>query len=450
MITYQDFIKYTDPRSAALGIIGAWKAGCVYNNACDADLYDRQMNKTIMTYAHMIFTLTGSRLEDFTASNNKIASNFFHRLNTQRNTYSLGNGVSFSDTNVKEKYGYKFDTRLQEAGYYSLIHGVSFCFWNFDRLHVFKATEFAPILDENTGMMMAGVRFWQIDNEHPLHVTLYETDGYTKLRFNGDNAAGEIITPKTPYKLKVQYTPALGEEIVGGENYSALPIIPLWGSGLQQSTLVGMRSAIDSYDLVRSGFANDLSDVAQIYWIVENCGGMNDAELARFRDRLKLNHIAVADMDNSKVTPYTQEVPYNARKIYLDEIRQGIYEDFGGLDVHNISAAAKTTVEINAAYQPLDENADDFEYHLIECVQQIGNLIGIDEDTATPLFKRNRLSNQLEQVQMLSMEAVWLDEKTLLGKLPNISVDEVADILVRKDAEDQKRLTGAGGDNEVI
>ena len=49
-------------------------------------------------------------------------------------------------------------------------------------------------------------------------------------------------------------------EVVGEENYSALPIVPLWGSRLKQSTLVGNRQAIDSYDLVYSGFADDLRD----------------------------------------------------------------------------------------------------------------------------------------------------------------------------------------------
>ena len=48
---------------------------------------------------------------------------------------------------------------------------------------------------------------------------------------------------------------------------------------------------------------------------------MTDAELARFRDRLKVQHIAVADTDNSAVTPYTQEIPFQARQTYLDAIR---------------------------------------------------------------------------------------------------------------------------------
>jgi len=384
--------------------------------------------------------------------------------------YSLGNGVSFSEHKEKrmvdgveqtvditdELLGQDFDTALKDAAYKALIHGVSFGFWNFDKLYVFPLTEFVPLWDEETGALMAGIRFWQLDKDKPITAILYEIDGYTKYRGgrHSGNLNFEIMQEKRAYKTNFRYTEADGEEVVGSENYGALPIVPLWGSKLHQSTLVGMQRAIDSYDLIRSGFANDLTDCAQIYWILSNCSGMTDAELTRFRDRLKIQHIAVADTDNSGVTPYTQEIPFQARQTYLDGIRAGIYEDFGGLDVHTIAAGA-TNDHIDAAYQPMDEEADDFEYQIIKFIQQILTLIGIED---MPIFKRNRISNQMEQVQMVMMEAQYLDDETILKKLPNITVDEVAEILERKGLENQDRFmpdldesneeeTGAGGFN---
>ena len=207
-----------------------------------------------------------------------------------------------------------------------------------------------------------------------------------------------------------------------------------------------MKEKIDSFDLIRSGFANDLTDCAQIYWIIENCGGMTDAELARFRDRMKINHIVTADTENSKVTPYTQEVPYNARKEYLDEIRSGIYEDFGGLDVHTIAAGA-TNDHIDAAYQPMDEEADDFEYQVIEFIQQILSLMGIED---TPQFKRNRISNQKEQTDMILSAAEYLDTETILSKLPFITVDEVAEIMLKVQQESEDRFEDEGFEDEDL
>lgn len=452
MLTYQDFVEAggADREGFILEAIERHKSGKAYRTARMADAYDRQENITINCYVQKVFDITGSKLVDFTASNNKIASNFFHRLNTQRTMYSLGQGVSFIDADevggedtTKEKLGRHFDHDLRTLAYCALIHGVCFGFWNLDRMFVFPLTEFVPLWDECDGTLRAGIRFWRIDQSRPMQAVLYEADGYT--RFQGRRDAGgaagerlEAVEGKRPYIEKTSYTPADGiEQVVGGENYSALPVVPMWGSRLHQSTLVGMRQAIDSYDLIRSGFANDLTDCAQIYWLVSNAGGMSDKDLQKFLDRLKINHVALVDSDDGgNAQAYTQEVPYAARQAYLQSIRDGIYEDFGALDVHTVAAGA-TNDHIDAAYQPMDEEASDFEYQVSEFVQQLLALMGIED---TPVFKRTRISNQREQVDMVMGEAQYLDRETILRKLPNISPGEVPAIKERLDAENEERM----------
>lgn len=432
MITYQDFLKEPDKPAFVSRLIGHHKQSQTVKTAQIADEYDARRNTTINEYIQKIYTVSGYEVKDFTASNNRIASNFFNRLNTQRATYSLGNGVTFSTDGLKQRLGQTFDTRLMQGGYLALIHGVSFLFWNVDRLHVFPVTEFAPLWDEDTGALRAGVRYWRIDEHKPLQAVLYEEDGYTMMRAEA-GADLKIVQDKRPYKRHVRTVPIdNSQQIIGDENYGTLPIIPLWGSRLHQSTLVGFRQQIDSYDLIRSGFANDLQDCAEIFWILGNYGGMTDQDIARFRDRLKLQHMAVADVSEGSITPYTQDIPYAARQTFLDMIRKGIYEDFGGLDVTEFSSGQKTATEIQAAYQPLDEQADDFEYQIIEAVQQILKLIGVED---TPVFKRNRITNQMEQVQLVMMEADVLDRETLLKKLPNVTPDEIDEIMARKDEE---------------
>ena len=448
MLTFQDFekAKVTEDglKAFVLGAINDHQQSDLYKIALDADLYDRQRNRTINEYVKTMFTIAGAPIEDYTASNNKIASNFFHRLNVQRCTYSLGNGVYFAndpDNKLKQQLGDKFDKRVFDIGYFALIHGICFGFWNFDQLHVFPVTEFKPLWDETDGKLRAGIRFWRIDDTKPLIADLYEEDGYTRFSTTQDGSGKfEITEPKKAYREKVASSELGGEEVIGEINYGSLPIIPMWGSKLHQSTLVGMQTAIDSFDLIRSGFANDLTDCAEIYWLIENCGGMTEDDLARFRDRLKLNHIVEVAGDNgAKATPYTQEIPYAARQAYLNDIRSGIYEDYGGLDVHSVDAAS-TNDHLEAAYQPMDENADDFEYQIIEFIQQLLVVAGLEPDM--PIFKRNRISNQREQVDMIMAEAQYLDEETVLNKLPNITPDEVKQILDRRSAEDFLRMTG--------
>ena len=446
MLTFQDFEKADDKAKFVLSAISTYRNSDEYRMAELADEYDAQRNVTIQQTVRKLYTASGAVTEDPTVANNKIACNFFNRLNTQRCMYSLGNGVTFIDPyeaakgavdETKELLGRHFDHVLREAGYHALIHGWSYLFWDLDRVHEFTMREFVPLVDEYDGSLRAGIRFWQLDSTRPMNAVLYEQDGYTTYQ---TDANGRLVEtkPKTAYKVTYVYTEADDDALeVIEENYSSLPIVRMYGSRLKQSTLVGMREAIDSYDLIQSGFANDLSDCAQIFWLVENYGGMDDEDLAEFLEKLKLNHVANVDTaSGGHVTPYTQEIPHEARKAYLDDIRARIYEDFGGLDVHTVAAGA-TNDHIDAAYQPLDENAADFEHWVSDAITQLLALQGIED---TPVFKRQRISNQKEQVEMLVQEAAWLDEATILRKLPNLTPDEVVAVMLANEDEDMARM----------
>lgn len=443
MYTYQDFEQAGNVTEFVRNAIGSYKQSDMYRTAVLADAYDEQRNPTISDAIRTIFNIAGAKVEDFTASNHRIACNLFNRLNTQRCMYSLGNGVSFIDPwearrgepdTTKEALGPHFDHVLREAGYHALIHGRSYLFWDDARAYEFEVTEFVPLEDEIDGTLRAGIRFWQLAPSKPLNAVLYEQDGYTK--FSDAGGRFEEVEPKRAYNVTYNYTDAGDIVSIDEDNYTALPVVRMYGSRLKQSTLIGMQEAIDAYDLIQSGFANDLQDCAQVYWILENYGGMDDDDLRTFLDRLKLNHIATADTTVGNVTPYTQEVPYQARQAFLDDIRARIYEDFGALDVHTVAAGA-TNDHIDAAYQPMEENAADFEHWVGDAITQLLELQGISD---TPIFRRNRISNQLEQVEMLVQEAAWLDQNTILRKLPNISPDEYQSIIEAKEDEDMGRM----------
>ena len=423
-----------------------------YKIAVDADEYDAQRNVTINETVKRLYSISSGIDEktgaekmsvgqhtDSTASNHHIASNFFHRLNTDRAAYSLGNGVTFDEEGVKDKLGPKFDTDLFNAGKLALMHGVTFCFWNLDRLHVFPLTEFVPLWDESDGSLKAGIRYWSIDwKRKPVYAVLYEIDGYTKFKSKGkSDLTLEEMEPKRAYRQTVAHTDAGGDEVIGEDNYSALPIVPLYGNEQHQSTLVGMRGAIDAYDLISSGYCNEVSDTAQIYWLIGNALGMTDDDVQHFMDRLRFTHAAAVDTENSTVTPYTQEPPYNAREAVLTRLARGIYRDFGAFNPEDVAAGAVTATQINAAYQPMDEEADAFEYQIIEFVQQILKLQGLE---GTPQFKRNRIANQTEQIANLVQMGEYLDEQTMLELNPLITPDMVDEILARKAEEAAGRL----------
>lgn len=447
LLTYQDYEK-----AVAAGELLDFLSQAIqqhiqseaYKTAVDATEYDHQRNVTVNNYTRFIAEHSGSDLVNATAANNRIASNFFHRLNTQRATYSLGNGVMFEDQATKDKLGKDFDTDFYNLAYNALIHRECFGFWNLDRLYVFPLTEFVPLYDEQTSALRAGIRFWRIASDKPVTAVLYAEDGVTQYVSRDGTQGYDFVEsiPKRGYTAIVERTEAGGEEIVGYDNYSTLPIKRMRGSRLYQSTLVGLRQLIDSYDLIQSGFANDLQDCAQIYWIIENCGGMSTEDLRVFLNRLNRDHIATADtkgmgVESSSLKPYVQDVPFESRTAYLQHIRNAIYEGFGALDVTVLTGGQKTATEIEAAYQPLDENADDFEYQCIDFLRQILDLIGIDD---VPTFKRNRVSNDTEKTNMILSAANYLDTETILRLLPFLTVDDIPRILAEKDFEEGQRV----------
>lgn len=443
MLTYQDFEKVRDKEKEKVlfiaKAINAHRASADYVFAGTADEYDKQKNTFITQFVKKWYEHEDTR--DIVLCNN-----LFHRLNTQRCTYSLGNGISFAGDKgegeaIKDKLGAKIDDVLYLGAYNALIHKVSYFFYNVGKVQNFTMREFVALKDEDTDEIRAGVRFWQVDKDKPCFAVLYEEDGYTK--YKGKSGFTDLIEiePKKPYIVHTSTTEALGKQVVGGENYGKLPIVEMYGSRLEQSTLVGMKRKLDALDLIQSGFADNVANVQQIYWIIDNAGGMKDKDLRKFRDDLMNNKVATANTiaDGVKITPYQNAIPTAAHESCIKDLKASIYEDFGALDVHTISASA-TNDHIDAAYQPMDENADDFEYQVIGLVRRLLYFAGVDEEDATPLFVRNRISNQRETTDMVLSASQYLDDEAVLSHLPFISVDEKDEILNRKAEMDMERF----------
>lgn len=442
MKTYQDLIEVGESEQARMefcqSLISEHKASALYKRAVDADMYARGKNATIQKYQKVLYKLTGQAVPDKYTANHKCKSGFFKLFITQEASFQVGNGVTFEKEETKKKLGKDFDTVFYKAVKAALVQAVAFIFFNLDHCELYKVTEFAPLYSEDTGALMAGVRWWQIDTGKPMRYTLFEPDGYTEY-VRDDNGVDRVLKEKRKYKLNVSYTEADGEEIVEGENYKTFPVIPLYGNIEKQSELEGKREQIDCYDLIKSGFANDLDDASMIYWTLTNCGGMDDIDVAKFIQRMKVVKAAVVGAEgdeNPKAEAHTVEVPYQSRETYLERLRKDLYTDFMALDVSQIAAGATTATQIKAAYEPLVEKCDELEMCLFEFINALLAVDGIDD---TPSFKRSMISNEGEFTQMVLSAAEYLDEQTVLELLPWLPPDKVKEILDRKAVEEASR-----------
>lgn len=440
MKTYQDFLEVAEKSDRErmefiLSAINNHKDSDLYKQAVIAKEYDAHRNVTIANFQKLLYTLNGKVIPDNYSPNYKLRSNFFANFITQETQYLLGNGVTLKKEENKAKLGAGFDTRLQDAAHDALVGGVSYGFWNLDHLEVFDVTEFVPLLDEENGALRSGIRFWQVCTSKPLRATLFEPDGFTQyIRRSGEEMM--ILEPKRGY-VAVEATSEIdGTELLAYQNYPGFPIIPMYGNRAKQSELVGQREAIDCYDLIKSGFANTVDDASVIYWTISNAGGMDEIDMARFKESMRRIGVGLVDDDGAKAEAHTLTIPVEAREALLSRISDDLYRDFQMLDVTKLQGGQKTATEITAAYQSMDNKVDQFEYCVIDFLQALFKIVGIEDE---PSFTRSKVTNQLEQTQMVLLAANYLDDETILNKLPWLTQEEVAEILKRKAAEDIER-----------
>lgn len=455
---YQDLVAIGEDESARLNFvyaaIKAHKSSPEYRTAAIAEEYAKQQNTTIVQFQKLLYTVSGKAIPDNISANYKLCSNFFDRFITQLNQYLLGNGVTFNEKTTKEKLGVEFDFSVQDAGYDALMGGVSFGFWNFDHVEVFSLTEFKPFFDEEDGALKAGIRFWQLDDTRPIRATLYEMDGYTEYIWNrrkNENGSieyvGEVLKEKRPYKLKVSVSEADGEQIYDGENYNGFPIVPLFANKFKQSAIVGLRENIDCYDLIKSGFADTIDDASIIYWTITNAGGMDDLDLTKFVERLKT--VKAATLDNQEqVQPHTINVPTEGREALLDRLRSDMYDDFMGLDTKLIAGGAVTATQIEAAYEPLNQKTDKYEYQVTKFIKGILKLAGIED---APTYTRSKIVNVEEEISVITQAAMYLTPDYCTEKILTLlgDGDKVEEILNKiKELQLASQGINNGGNND--
>lgn len=454
MKTYQDLALLGDNESERRAFVREavqeHKQSAAYKEAADAEEYYAKRNVTITRHVKMVRDITGNSVLDYFGADWRLKSIAFRRLVTQQVQFVLSNGISFTKDDTKEKLGKNFDREIVNIATKAMVDGTGFGFWNLDHLEMFSfadtdiAPGFVPIMDEDTGMMCAGVRYWKINNGKTERYTLFELDGYTEyIKREKDSEPQMLDNKKHPYITVRKQNAAEGIVDELGVNWPSLPIIPMWANDLRQSELEGIRDTIDCIDFIKSGLANDIDEASGFYWLLESTGGMDDVDLRRFIERMHVVKAATLE-DGVKATPHTLDIPIEARDSILNRLENDLYKDFQMLNVAELSATAKTATEIRAAYQPMEDKCGAFEYCIRDFIQRLLDMLGIEDE---PSFSWNRIANMTEETQMVLMAAQHLDDETILRKLPWLTPEEVDEILARKDAEDVYRQTGFGALN---
>ena len=386
-------------------VIEDHKDSDLYRDGDISDRYARQENVEAINREKLYRDIAGRLVKNNWTPCHRMRSKLFGVLATQENSFLLGNGLTLDKQKNKEKLGKDFDTKLLQAGYAALTQTVSYLFWNLDHIEIFKNLEFAPLMDETTSSLRAGVRWWQITVGKPLRATLYEENGYTEYVWNLDkdgqvNQNGEILQEKRGYQITYKVQPNEEVQITNQQNYPAFPIVPLWSNTQHINQFMGIKPTIDAIDELTNALNDDLTET-QLYWLIQGADGMDKSDLAQLLRDIREQKI-INPAEGQNVQPYTVNIPVSERQAEISRLKRQVYEDFQGLDIEEIKGGAVTATQIKAAYEPLNHKADDYEMCVIECLNNLFKLIpGLESES--PTFTRSMLINTTEQIQALEL-----------------------------------------------
>ena len=441
MKTFQDWQKVSgqseDERMKfILTAINEHKSSQIYEDAITGEDYFNGENTTIKKVQKMIFNAMGQLVPDYVSANHKLATRFFYRSVTQATSVLLGNGISWNNSATGNKLGKDFDKKIAAVATGVQVEGSYFGFWNLDHIDIFALSEFCPLYDEEDGALKAGFRFWQIDENKPIRVTAFEIDGYTDYIYKSNQ--GAVMAAKRPYKTSYKESPADGKEIYFGENYPTFPVVPCYCNKTKTSDLNPIRPTIDGYDLISSGYANDIDDANIIFWTITNAGGMDDADLVQTLDKLRKLHMAQLDGDQ-QIEAHTVDMPYQGREAILDRLEKQLYKDSMTLNTYDIANGAVTATQIEAAYEPLNQKLDNLEFYITEFIQRILSIAGIKDE---PTYTRSIIVNRTEDINALINSALYLDEDYITEKVLTLfgDKDKIKDVLKNKAAANISRM----------
>lgn len=423
ILTFQDFQAATDKEAFILQAIQEYRNSDTYTTAEIAQLYYSTDNEAI---ERRMGYLERQMQNKVNVKFHKLRNSFFPKAIKRLALYLMGNGVTLDDT-IKAKIDRKFDRIMIEATMNACVDGVVWGFPDIDNLTFFRATEFAPLYDERTSEVMAGIRFWQIDENKPMYVELYEINGITEYMTDNNGLGLTQTEPQRSYQRTIRKD-AFETTVINGENYGELPVFPLYANELGISELTtGLKALIDAHDFISSDFVDTITLVEGIYWIIKNFGGQSTQELLTELQELKATLVDGAD---TGADSHNIEAPFQAKQSALDMLERRMYADFMIPD-GSMGGRQVTATEIKAVREELEVKADLLEWQVAEFIENVLRLKG--HDMLLPNFKRRTMNNDSEIVGNIStqLSGGWIDEEMAIKLDPTIPTEDKEDLIQR-------------------
>lgn len=225
------------------------------------------------------------------------------------------------------------------------------------------------------------------------------------------------------------------EEIL--HSLERVPFIEFANNKRKQNDLKKYKHLIDLEDKVLSGFANDLEDIQQIIYILEDYGG---EDLKEFLGDLKRYKAIQTESGNGGggVKTLQIDIPVEARKIILDELPKRIYNAGQALDKNIESFGQASGVALKFFYRKLELKAGltetEFKKGFKELIRAILRHFKKDVNVnIQQTYTRNMIANDLENAQIAQMSSGLLPRKLVWKNHPWVESVEHTEMLMQEE-----------------
>lgn len=358
--------------------------------------------------------VVSSETDPMRNADNRVSHNFHQLITDEKTAYMFTNPVLFDvgdkklNKKIKETLGDDFKSESAYLSTNATNNKVAWLhYWIEDGQFLYSVVEteqcipifdgklkkkligfyrYYPIVKEtDTGAIKEFVIFEYWDNKH-----------CEQYKFRG-NLSGTGLT-----YLSAEYN---GFEHDLGE----VPFIEFKNNRNMISDLKKYSDLIDIYDKVMSGYANDLEDIQQLIYILENYGGEDLKEFLGDLKRYKT--IKTETGEDGKTSGGLKtlqiEIPVEARNSILEILKKQIYESGQALQQDTESFGNASGVALKFFYRKLELKAGltqiEFEKGFSILIRAIMKFLNISEwktKTITQTWTRNMISNDLENAQI--------------------------------------------------
>ncbi|KPI46592.1 phage portal protein [Clostridioides difficile] len=225
------------------------------------------------------------------------------------------------------------------------------------------------------------------------------------------------------------------EHITVQHRFNSVPFIEFANNIKKQSDLSKYKSVLDLYDKIMSGFANDLEDIQQIIYILENYGGEDTAQFLNELKRYKaIKTETDSEGDSGGLKTMQIEIPTEARRITLEILKKQIYESGQGLQQDTESFGNASGVALKFFYRKLELKSGlletEFRTSFDKLVKAILYFLGVtDYKKIQQTYTRNMMSNDLEDADIATKSVGIIPTKIILRHHPWIDDPEEAERL---------------------